>query len=54
MKGIIKNWKTSLFGLGALITGIAQIVSGDTPTGVIAILTALGLISAKDHDTITN
>lgn len=50
MKGIIKNWKTSLFGVGALITAIAQIVSGDKVNGIIAVCTALGLISAKDHD----
>lgn len=50
MKGIIKNWKTTLFGVGALITAIAQIVSGDKVNGIIAVCTALGLISAKDHD----
>jgi hypothetical protein len=50
MKGIIKNWKTTLFGVGALITAIAQIVTGDKVNGIIAVCTALGLISAKDHD----
>lgn len=50
MKGIIKNWKTTLFSVGALITAIAQIVSGDKVNGIIAVCTALGLISAKDYD----
>ena len=50
MKGIIKNWKTSLFGLGALITAVAQILAGDKVNGIISVCTALGLISAKDHD----
>lgn len=47
---MFKNWKTSLFGLGALITGIATIVAGDIVTGVTAILSGLGLIAAKDGD----
>jgi len=47
---MFKNWKTSLFGLGALITGIATIVAGDIVSGVTAILTGLGLIAAKDSD----
>jgi len=51
---MFKNWKTSLFGLGALITGIATIVSGDVVGGVTAILTGLGLIAAKDSKTDLN
>lgn len=47
---MLKNWKTSLFGLGTLLTGIATIVKGDIPGGITAILTGLGLISAKDID----
>jgi hypothetical protein len=45
---MFKNWKTSLFGLGTLITGIAQIVKGDVPGGVTAILGGIGLFAAKD------
>jgi len=45
---MFKNWKTSLFGLGALITGVAQIVHGDIPGGITAILGGLGLVAAKD------
>jgi hypothetical protein len=47
-KNILKNWKTSLFGLGGLITGVATIFKGDVYNGITAILVGLGLISAKD------
>lgn len=47
---MLKNWKTSLFGLGTLLTGIATIVKGDIPGGVTAVLTGLGLFAAKDSD----
>lgn len=45
---MFKNWKTSLFGLGALITGIATILHGDVVGGVTAIISGLGLVAAKD------
>jgi len=45
---MFKNWKTSLFGIGALITGIAQVVKGDIPGGITAILGGFGLLHAKD------
>lgn len=45
---MFKNWKTSLFGLGALITGVTQILKGDTVGGITAIITGLGLFHAKD------
>jgi hypothetical protein len=45
---MLKNWKTSLFGFGAIITGIAQIVKGDLVSGITAIVTGLGLFHAKD------
>jgi|TARA_R110002126_G_scaffold288316_1_gene441936 L-aminopeptidase/D-esterase-like protein len=51
---MFKNWKTSLFGIGAVITGIATIISGDVVTGVTAILSGLGLIAAKDSNTDLN
>jgi hypothetical protein len=47
---MFKNWKTSLFGLGAFITGIATIIKGDIVGGVTGILTGLGLFVAKDGD----
>lgn len=43
-----KNWKTTLAGLGSLITGVASIVTGDLHTGVTAIIAGIGLIAAKD------
>jgi len=45
---MLKNWKTSLFGLGALITGVTQILKGDTVGGLTAIITGFGLFHAKD------
>lgn len=47
---MFKNWKTTLSGLGAVITGVATIVKGDVITGVSVIITGLGLVSAKDYN----
>lgn len=47
---MFKNWKTSLSGLAALLGGVALIVKGDIAGGVTGILSGLGLIAAKDHD----
>ena len=49
---MFKNWKTSLFGLGSIITGVATIFKGDPVAGVTAIITGLGLVVAKDSETI--
>jgi len=49
---MFKNWKTSLAGLGAVITGIATIVKGDLIGGITAIITGVGLVGAKDYDVI--
>ena len=45
---MLRNWKTSLFGLGAVITGVATIIHGDIPGGITAIISGLGLFAAKD------
>ena len=47
---ILKNWKTNLAGLGALISGVALIVTGQLNEGIGSVIAALGLFSAKDHD----
>jgi hypothetical protein len=47
---MFKNWRTSLFGLGALITGVATILHGEIPGGITAIISGLGLFAAKDAD----
>lgn len=49
---MFKNWKTSLFGLGSILTGIATLFKGDAVAGVSAIVTGLGLVVAKDSETI--
>lgn len=47
---IFKNWKTTLFGISALLGGVTSIIKGDFNTGIIAISGALGLFHAKDHN----
>lgn len=47
---MFKNWKTSIAGFGAIITGVATIVSGNIVEGVTAIITGVGLVGAKDYD----
>lgn len=46
----MRNWKTTLFGIGTVISGIISIVKGDIHTGCTIISTGIGLIFAKDHD----
>lgn len=46
----LKNWKTSLAGLGVLISGISQIVTGHLNEGIGSIVVAIGLFTAKDHN----
>ena len=45
-----KNWKTSLFGISTILSGIATIVKGDVQTGVTLIISGAGLLFAKDHN----
>ena len=45
-----KNWKTSVFGITTILSGIATIIKGDVQTGVTLIVSGAGLIFAKDHD----
>ena len=47
---MFKNFKTTLAGLGSVITGIVMIVKGNVIEGVTAITTGIGLVLAKDHD----
>jgi len=47
---MFKNWKTSLAGFGAIVTGVATILKGDVVGGVTAVITGVGLIGAKDYD----
>jgi hypothetical protein len=45
---MIKNWKTSLMGLGSVISGVLLILKGDVNSGFAAVSTGIGLILAKD------
>ena len=44
------NWKTTLFGVSAILGGAAMIVKGNPSEGVMSIITGFGLLFAKDHD----
>ena len=47
---MFKNWKSSLAGLGAIILGVAKVVSGDLSSGVTSVIAGVGLLMAKDFD----
>jgi hypothetical protein len=47
---MFKHWKTSGAGIGAILCGIGCIIKGDLTNGITAIITGIGLISAKDHN----
>ncbi len=44
----MKNWKTTLAGIAAIIGGVFLILSDKTGEGVTAITLGVGLIAAKD------
>ena len=48
MKKLFTNWRTTLAGAAAVITGVAKIAVGDYVNGVSLLLTGLGLAHAKD------
>jgi len=45
-----RNWKTTFFGFTTILSGIAMVVKGQPAEGIAAILSGLGLASAKDFD----
>ena len=47
---MFKNWKTTLAGLGGIITGIALVVKGDIVGGISAVVNGVGLVAAKDSN----
>jgi hypothetical protein len=50
MKNIFKNWKTTFFGISAVLSGAALIIQGHLTEGITAVLAGLGLTVSKDHD----
>jgi hypothetical protein len=44
-----KNWKTSLLGLGSIVTGVALFLTGDQAGAIASIMSGVGLLFAKDH-----
>lgn len=50
MKKILKNWKTSLFGLGSIISGTALLLAGKVVEGIGLISTGVTGLLSKDSD----
>lgn len=50
MKGILKNWKTTLTGLASIGAGVILIIKGQVEAGATSVISGLGLIFAKDND----
>lgn len=44
------SWKTTLFGISAILGGVTMILKGDVATGATAILSGVGLIFSKDYN----
>ena len=42
--------KTTLTGLAAILGGVVSILKGDIATGATTIITGIGLVLAKDHN----
>lgn len=47
----MKNWKTTVFGITTILSGIGLIIKGSTVEGITAIVSGFGLLTAKDYDT---
>jgi len=45
-----KNWKTSLLGIGSIISGVALFLKGDQAGAIASIMSGVGLLFAKDHN----
>lgn len=47
---MFKNWKTTLFGISGILSGLVMIIKGDIPAGVVAIISGMGLHFSRDYD----
>lgn len=45
-----KNYKTSILGIGTIVSGIAQFVAGNQAEAIGLIMSGIGLLFAKDHN----
>lgn len=45
-----KSWKTTVLGVGSIITGVGLFFKGDQAAAISSIITGIGLIFAKDYD----
>ncbi len=48
MGNTLRNWQSTLFGVGSVISGVALYFQGNTTEGIAAILAGIGLIVSKD------
>jgi len=48
----MKNWKTTVFGITTILSGIGLIIKGSTVEGITAIVSGFGLLTAKDYDAV--
>lgn len=46
----LKSWKTTLTGIGLVVTGVAMYVNGNLEGAISSILGGIGLIFAKDYN----
>lgn len=49
-----KNWKTTVIGIGSILTGVGLFFKGDQSAAISSIITGFGLIFAKDYNTDEN
>lgn len=45
-----KNWKTTILGIGSILTGVGLFFKGDQSAAISSIISGIGLIFAKDFD----
>ena len=50
MMRFLRNWKTTVPGIGLILTGVGSIAGGQIEAGVAQIMAGLGLVAAKDAD----
>lgn len=45
-----KNYKTSILGIGTIVSGIVQFIAGNQAEAIGLIMSGIGLLFAKDHN----
>jgi len=47
---MFKHIKTSLPGIGAIVTGVGLLITGKIAEGVTSVFAGIGLLGAKDYN----